>query len=374
MSETYQSLSHSKWDCKYHVVFLPKQRRKAIFGQTRRQLGAIFPRAGTTEGVSDHRRLLVHFGGNLHMMTAMDDPSLVSRTITKVLVALLWAGSVYGQTAPVITSTNGQQTTNYAAFWYLGGITPGCCSDTPNGFYTQWPVYLTTNTQDPNPSIQWSTDSPARLQIVPNGTSGATLISLGHSNPGNSFDIFVFVTVDGLTSSPFPVYINTPWIQMASAPSPGACFFAGATNGWTATITETITDLTGTQLIPIDVHETWENLIPKYPGDDWPIFGEGTWYVRNWTPPPQSTFVDSIGFCWGGTPQPIPQTVAWNPNGGAQIDSVTQKFWAGSDQRFQGECTLRQAVNDYTNHFSYSNGTTPVSNQGICAQGQNANN
>jgi len=42
MSELYQSLSHSKWDCKYHVVFVPKRRRKAIFGQVRRQLGAIF--------------------------------------------------------------------------------------------------------------------------------------------------------------------------------------------------------------------------------------------------------------------------------------------------------------------------------------------
>jgi len=42
MSETYLSLSHSKWDCKYHVVFVPKRRRKVIFGQTRRQLGAIF--------------------------------------------------------------------------------------------------------------------------------------------------------------------------------------------------------------------------------------------------------------------------------------------------------------------------------------------
>jgi putative transposase len=46
MSETYQSLSHSKWDCKYHVAFVPKRRRKAIFGQTRKQLGAIFSRAG----------------------------------------------------------------------------------------------------------------------------------------------------------------------------------------------------------------------------------------------------------------------------------------------------------------------------------------
>jgi putative transposase len=38
----YRSLSHSKWDCKYHVVFIPKKRRKALFGQTRRQLKEIF--------------------------------------------------------------------------------------------------------------------------------------------------------------------------------------------------------------------------------------------------------------------------------------------------------------------------------------------
>src|SRR5260370_2929426 len=42
MSELYQSISHYKWDCKYHVVFVPKRRRKMIFGQTRRQLGPIF--------------------------------------------------------------------------------------------------------------------------------------------------------------------------------------------------------------------------------------------------------------------------------------------------------------------------------------------
>jgi len=40
--QSYQSLSHSKWDCKSHVVFIPKKRRKALFGQARRQLGDIF--------------------------------------------------------------------------------------------------------------------------------------------------------------------------------------------------------------------------------------------------------------------------------------------------------------------------------------------
>ena len=34
----YQSLSHTRWDCKYHVVFIPKRRKKRIFGALRRQL------------------------------------------------------------------------------------------------------------------------------------------------------------------------------------------------------------------------------------------------------------------------------------------------------------------------------------------------
>jgi len=42
MSELYQNLSHSRWDCKYHVVFVPKRRRKVLFGPVRRHLGEIF--------------------------------------------------------------------------------------------------------------------------------------------------------------------------------------------------------------------------------------------------------------------------------------------------------------------------------------------
>ena len=51
MSELYQSLSHSKWDCKYHIVFVPKRRRKVIFGQTRRHLGPIFHALARQKGV-----------------------------------------------------------------------------------------------------------------------------------------------------------------------------------------------------------------------------------------------------------------------------------------------------------------------------------
>ena len=39
--DNVQSLSHSKWECKYHVVWIPKCRRRVLFGQLRRQLGEV---------------------------------------------------------------------------------------------------------------------------------------------------------------------------------------------------------------------------------------------------------------------------------------------------------------------------------------------
>ncbi|OKY75000.1 MAG: IS200/IS605 family transposase [Desulfobulbaceae bacterium DB1] len=37
-----QSLSHTRWDCKYHVVWIPKCRRKVLYGQLRKNLGEVF--------------------------------------------------------------------------------------------------------------------------------------------------------------------------------------------------------------------------------------------------------------------------------------------------------------------------------------------
>ena len=37
-----ESLSHSKWECKYHVVFIPKCRRKTLYEQLRPHLGEVF--------------------------------------------------------------------------------------------------------------------------------------------------------------------------------------------------------------------------------------------------------------------------------------------------------------------------------------------
>jgi putative transposase len=38
----HETLSHTKWDCKYHIVFIPKYRRKALDKELRRHLGDVF--------------------------------------------------------------------------------------------------------------------------------------------------------------------------------------------------------------------------------------------------------------------------------------------------------------------------------------------
>ena len=40
--QTYESLKHTTWECKYHVVFIPKCRRKALYAQLRREMGPVF--------------------------------------------------------------------------------------------------------------------------------------------------------------------------------------------------------------------------------------------------------------------------------------------------------------------------------------------
>src|SRR5215475_8980537 len=64
---TYESLSHAKWDCKYHIVFVPKRRTKTLYGKVRKFLGAVFHelasqrRSEILEGhmVQDHVHMLI---------------------------------------------------------------------------------------------------------------------------------------------------------------------------------------------------------------------------------------------------------------------------------------------------------------------------
>ena len=47
----WESLSHVKWECKYHVVIVPKYRRKVIYGQWRKAIGTILRELGRQRGV-----------------------------------------------------------------------------------------------------------------------------------------------------------------------------------------------------------------------------------------------------------------------------------------------------------------------------------
>ncbi len=40
--DDYRSLAHTKWKCKYHIVFIPKYRRKVLYGNLRTYLGQVF--------------------------------------------------------------------------------------------------------------------------------------------------------------------------------------------------------------------------------------------------------------------------------------------------------------------------------------------
>ena len=45
--EHYESLHHTKWECKYHLVWIPKSRKKVLYGQLRKDLGQILRRLAT---------------------------------------------------------------------------------------------------------------------------------------------------------------------------------------------------------------------------------------------------------------------------------------------------------------------------------------
>ena len=47
-----QSLAHSKYNCTYHVVFIPKYRRKVMFGNLRKEVGEIIGKVCKMEGVT----------------------------------------------------------------------------------------------------------------------------------------------------------------------------------------------------------------------------------------------------------------------------------------------------------------------------------
>ena len=74
------SLNHSRWECKYHVVWIPKYRKKALCGQLRKYLGQVFKDLARSP-----RQCEVHEGhmmaGHVHMLISIPPKYAVSQVI-----------------------------------------------------------------------------------------------------------------------------------------------------------------------------------------------------------------------------------------------------------------------------------------------------
>ena len=74
-----ESLSHSKWECKYHIVFIPKCRRRTLYEQLRRHLGEVFRNlAGHKESRIEEGHLMPD---HVHMLIAIPPKYAVSQVV-----------------------------------------------------------------------------------------------------------------------------------------------------------------------------------------------------------------------------------------------------------------------------------------------------
>ena len=108
--EEYDSLSHSKWECKYHVVFIPKCRRKTLYEQLRPHLGEVFRRlAGQKESRIEEGHLM---SDHVHMMISIPPKYAVSQVV----------GFIKGKSAIHIARVYSERKRNYVGqhFWARG--------------------------------------------------------------------------------------------------------------------------------------------------------------------------------------------------------------------------------------------------------------
>ena len=109
-SEDYHSLAHSKWDCKYHLVFIPKGRKKRLYGEIRPRLGQIFHALAEQK---DCKILEGHLmSDHVHMLVEVPPKYSVSSVI----------GFLKGKSAIAIAREFGGKQRNYTGehFWARG--------------------------------------------------------------------------------------------------------------------------------------------------------------------------------------------------------------------------------------------------------------
>ena len=106
----YETLNHTKWECKYHVVFIPKYRRKALYGELRKHLGELF------RELAKQRECKVEEGhlmrDHVHMMLSIPPKYSVSQVV----------GYIKGKSAIHIARHHGERARNFVGqhFWARG--------------------------------------------------------------------------------------------------------------------------------------------------------------------------------------------------------------------------------------------------------------
>ena len=105
-----ESLKHTRWECKYHIVFIPKGRKKRIYGQLRKELGSVF------KELVQHRKGKVEEGhlmtDHVHMLVSIPPKYSVSQVV----------GYIKGKSAIHIARTYMGRRQNFVGqnFWARG--------------------------------------------------------------------------------------------------------------------------------------------------------------------------------------------------------------------------------------------------------------
>ena len=105
-----KSLSHTKWECKYHVVFIPKCRRRTLYAELRKYLGEVFRRlAEQKESRIEEGHLA---SDHVHMMIAIPPKYSVSQVV----------GYIKGKSAIHLARVYGEKKRNFVGqhFWARG--------------------------------------------------------------------------------------------------------------------------------------------------------------------------------------------------------------------------------------------------------------
>lgn len=108
--DEYQVQQHSKWECKYHIVFIPKCRRRALYGELRRHLGEVFRTLAEQKECRVEEGLLMP--DHVHMMLSIPPKYAVAQVI----------GFIKGKSAIHIARNFGGRKRNFVGehFWARG--------------------------------------------------------------------------------------------------------------------------------------------------------------------------------------------------------------------------------------------------------------